>query len=93
MGTPVRLGSDSLTNGIPGSGTLKLVEIEAWLAKPENQKSLEIELPPALQIGKSQVYIPADNPLTRQNRARPTDLFRQAILKERRSKLCGLPSS
>ena len=63
-GTPVRLGSDSLTSGIPGSGTLKLVEIEAWLAKPENHKTLEIELPPALQIGKSQVYIPADNPLT-----------------------------
>ena len=40
-GTPVRLGGDSLTNGIPGSGTLKLVEIEAWLDKPEHHKTLE----------------------------------------------------
>jgi cytochrome c peroxidase len=63
-GTPVRLGSDSLTKGIPGTGALKWVEIEAWLAKSENHKTLEIELPPALQIGVSQVYIPADNPLT-----------------------------
>lgn len=63
-GNPVRLGSDSLTNGIPGSGTLKLVEVEAWLNKPQNHKSLEIELPPGLQVGKSQIYIPADNPLT-----------------------------
>ena len=60
-GTPVRRGGDSLTNGIPGSGTLKLVEIEAWLNKPENHKTLEVELPPALQVGKSQVYVPADN--------------------------------
>ena len=64
-GSPIRLGSDSLTIGIPGSGTLKMVEVEAWLNKPENHQSLDIELPPALQIGKSQVYIPADNPLTR----------------------------
>ena len=64
-GSPIRLGSDSLTSGIPGSGTLKMVEVEAWLNKPENHQSLDIELPPALQIGKSQVYIPADNPLTR----------------------------
>ncbi len=63
-GTKVRLGLDSLTNGIPGFGALRLVEVDAWLNKPENHKTLEVELPPALQIGKSQVYIPADNPLT-----------------------------
>ncbi len=81
-GTQVRLGLDSLTNGIPGFGTLKMVEVETWLNAPENHQALEIELPPALQIGKSQVYIPADNPLTRAK----IELGRQIYFDKRFSK-------
>ena len=81
-GTPVRLGGGSLIGGIPGSGPLKLAEVEAWLNKPENHVTLEVELPPALQIGKSQVYIPADNPLTRAK----IELGRQLFFDKRFSK-------
>ena len=81
-GTPVRLGGGSLIGGIPGSGPLKLAEVDAWLNKPENHVTLEVELPPALQIGKSQVYIPADNPLTRAK----IELGRQIFFDKRFSK-------
>ncbi len=81
-GNPVRLGEGALTGGIPGAGPLKLAEVETWLNNPDNHKPLEVELPPALQIGKSQVYIPADNPLTRAK----VELGRQLFFDKRFSK-------
>lgn len=81
-GQPVRLGGGALTGGIPGSGALKLAEVETWLSNPENHLPLEVELPPALQVGKSQMYIPTDNPLTRAK----VELGRQLFFDKRFSK-------
>ena len=81
-GTPVRLGAGALTGGIPGSGPLKSTEVEAWLSNPENHATLQVELPPALQVGKSQIYIPSDNPLTRAK----VELGRQIFFDKRFSK-------
>ena len=63
----VKLGSPEfeLTSGIPGSGPLTTEQIKAWLAKPENHKPLEVELPLGLDVGRSAIQIPKDNPLTR----------------------------
>ena len=36
---PVKLGTDDLTSGIPGSGPLAMAEIKAWLADPANHES------------------------------------------------------
>ncbi len=81
-GTPVRLGGGALTGGISGSGSLTLTQVETWLSNPENHLPLDVELPPALQIGKSQIYIPADNPLTRAK----VELGRQIFFDKRFSK-------
>lgn len=61
-----KLGVDeSLLSGIPGSGEVTLKEIEAWLAKPEQHVELSVELPKGLDAAKGNLFIPADNPLTR----------------------------
>jgi cytochrome c peroxidase len=61
---PVRLGSGTLTKGIPGTGPLTLAQAEAWLSQPQNHQTLEVQLPEPLQSGQAQVFVPADNPLT-----------------------------
>lgn len=61
----VKLGSPDLTAGIPGIGKLRVEEIKAWLAKPENHAPLEVELPDGLALGKDAIKIPENNPLTR----------------------------
>jgi len=61
----VPLPSDKLVAGIPGSGPLKIAEINAWLADPNNHVELKVELPLGLDEGQDDLVIPADNPLTR----------------------------
>lgn len=61
----VKLGDPSLTAGISGQGDLTLSQVAAWLAKPENHKPLEVQLPENLAPGKDALYIPDDNPMTR----------------------------
>lgn len=59
------LGSPDLTGGIPGSGPLKVGEIEAWLADPKNTATLDVELPLGLSAGQQQIKGLEANPLTR----------------------------
>jgi cytochrome c peroxidase len=61
----VKLPDDSLVGGIAGKGELTLKEIEAFLAKPENHKELEVVLPTGLDLGVSQISGLKENPLTR----------------------------
>jgi cytochrome c peroxidase len=61
----VRLGDPQLTAGIPGDGPLTLDQAKQWLADPQNHEPLSVELPAGLAVGKEQIYIPEDNPLTR----------------------------
>ena len=63
--TNVRLGDPSLTAGVPGSGPLTIDQIEAWLKDPTNHEPLTTELPGSLAVGKDQLFIPEDNPITR----------------------------
>lgn len=61
----VVLGDPQLTAGIPGEGSLKLEEIEKWLADPKNHEPLEVELPYGLAAAAGQITGLADNPMTR----------------------------
>lgn len=61
----VTLGSPELTAGIPGSGPLKMEELQAWLDDPKNHEVLEIELPLGLSAGANQIKGLEENPLTR----------------------------
>jgi cytochrome c peroxidase len=61
----IALGSDELTSGIPGSGPLKLEEVEAWLADPKNHQTLNPVLPLGLDKGQQQIKGLEANPLTR----------------------------
>jgi len=61
----VLLGSPDLTAGIAGDGPLSDEEIAAWLAKPENHATLEVELPFGLAAGAAQIQGLDENPLTR----------------------------
>jgi cytochrome c peroxidase len=54
-----------LTKGIPGSGPLKLAEIEAWLANPANHVTLQIVLPLGVDQAAAAVVGLDKNPLTR----------------------------
>ena len=60
----VLLPHDSLTAGLPGTGTLTAAEIAKWLADPKNHETLDIELPAGLALGKSQITGLEKNPLT-----------------------------
>jgi len=60
----VLLPNDSLTAGLPGTGTLTVAEIAKWLANPKNHETLEVELPAGLAAGKSQISGLDQNPLT-----------------------------
>jgi len=61
----VMLGDASLTAGIPGTGSITLTEIDAWLADPKNFVELEPMLPLGLLQGASQITGLDKNPLTR----------------------------
>jgi len=61
----VRLGTDELTSGLPGSGPITVDEIKAWLAKPGVHDALEVELPLGLSLGQGQIKGLDKNPLTR----------------------------
>ena len=64
-GEPVKLGTNSLTAGIPGKGPVTKVEIDKWLANPKNHVELKPELPMGLAAGASQIKGLDKNPLTR----------------------------
>ena len=80
------LGAPSLTSGIPGEGALKLDELTAWLADPEQHEPLRVALPPHLAAAQRDVNIPADNPLTRAK----IELGRQLYFDQRLSKIGSL---
>ncbi|XZE34833.1 cytochrome-c peroxidase [Pirellulaceae bacterium SH501] len=61
----VKLGTEPLTQGIPGKGNLTLEEIKAFLNNPKNHEPLSVQLPDSLKAGASALYIPDDNPMTR----------------------------
>ena len=60
----VKLGSDALTQGIPGKGNLSIEEIKTFLGNPKNHEPLNVQLPDALKAGASALFIPEDNPMT-----------------------------
>lgn len=61
----VRLGSDELTAGIPGTGEVTTAQISAWLADPENHRELRPELPLGLAAAAANIQGLDANPLTR----------------------------
>jgi cytochrome c peroxidase len=61
----VQLGKADLTSGIPGTGKLTVSDIQKFLDNPNNHVELKVTLPEGLAAGADQIYIPADNPLTR----------------------------
>ncbi len=63
--TVVELGSPELTAGIPGSGTLTLEEIKAWLDQAENHVELDVQLPLGLKAAADNITGLEQNPMTR----------------------------
>jgi cytochrome c peroxidase len=61
----VMLGTSALFAGIPGEGPLKIEEIDAWYADPDNTEVLDFDLPLGLAAGRGQVVGVDKNPLTR----------------------------
>lgn len=61
----VLLPSNSLTAGLPGTGTVTSAEIAKWLSNPKNHETLDVELPAGLSLGQSQITGLEKNPLTR----------------------------
>ena len=80
-GEEVTLGDPSLTTGIPGVGLLTDDEITAWLDDPKNHQPLDVRLPKGLDAAAGNVWIPADNPMTRAK----IELGRQLYFDERLS--------
>ncbi len=60
----VVLGDDSLFRGIPGSGPVTQKDLAAWLSRPEIHTPLAFTLPKGLDLGKDNVFVPEDNPIT-----------------------------
>jgi len=56
---------DSLTSGIPGTGSLTLEQVQTWLADPANHAELTVRLPMGLNLGETQIKGLDKNPLTR----------------------------
>ncbi len=77
----VVLGDPSLTAGVPGVGLLTEAVLDAWLKNPANHKVLDVRLPAGLDAAQANVYIPADNPMTRAK----IELGRQLYFDERLS--------
>ena len=63
--TSVLLGGNELTAGIPGTGALKLEQIQTWLADKKNHEVLTPTLPLGLATGQLQIKGIDKNPLTR----------------------------
>ncbi|MCR9295260.1 MAG: c-type cytochrome [bacterium] len=63
--TSVQLGDPGLTAGIPGEGPLTMQQVQAWLSDPSNHDPLSAQLPSGLSIGKDQLFVPEDNPMTK----------------------------
>jgi cytochrome c peroxidase len=61
----VRIDDAKLLAGIPGEGELSTEQIRVWLADKRNHHPLEFVLPEAYKAGKANVFVPADNPITR----------------------------
>lgn len=62
----VVLGEDeTLTSGIPGTGTLTNEQIEEWLANPASHEPIKVSLPLGMNLGESQIKGLDKNPLTR----------------------------
>ncbi|TWT94404.1 cytochrome-c peroxidase [Stieleria varia] len=62
----VVLGEDTeLLKGIPGEGGVTMEQVQAWLADPTNHEPLTVKLPKGLSAAEGNIYIPADNPMTR----------------------------
>ena len=59
------LSGDRVHSGIGDDDKLTLEEIKAFLDDPENHAPLSVELPVGLSTGRSSIYIPENNPLTR----------------------------
>lgn len=78
----VKLGTPDLTAGVPGNGPLTMEQVEKWLADQNNHEAITPELPQGLAIGKDQVFIPEDNPITRAK----VELGRQLYFDRRLSK-------
>lgn len=62
--TTATLGSTELATSIPGSGPLRIEELNAWLNEPSVHEPLDVSLPKHLNENAT-VVIPSDNPLTR----------------------------
>ena len=65
VGDRVVLGSPRLTAGIPGEGPLSITELQTWLREPGHHQPLKFILPWHLRAAEDQVFVDADNPLTR----------------------------
>ncbi len=77
----VVLGDPALTAGVPGVGLLTAEALDAWLNDPANHKTLKVQLPVGLDAAQANVYIPANNPMTRAK----IELGRQLYFDERLS--------
>ncbi len=61
----ITLGDPELTAGVPGKGKLTPKQLKRWLNNARNHEPCQVALPQGLNLGKAQVYIPKDNPITR----------------------------
>jgi len=64
-GETVTLGTDDLTSGVPGSGSLTLAQAQKWLANSANHEELHVKLPLGLSVGERDIRGLEANPLTR----------------------------
>jgi cytochrome c peroxidase len=56
---------NELLTGVPGSGPLKMDEVEAWLTEPKNHMELEFKIAQGMDAAKANIFVPEDNALTR----------------------------
>jgi cytochrome c peroxidase len=77
----VVLGDPSLTSAIPGTGLLTDEQLTRWLRDSANHVPLEVTLPQGLAAANANIFIPADNPMTRAK----IELGRQLYFDERLS--------
>lgn len=61
----IELGGNELVAGIAGEGKLTTEQVTAWLANPENHRTLRPVLPMGLAEGANQIAGLQENPLTR----------------------------
>ena len=77
----VVLGDPSLTAGVPGPGLLTEAQLNSWLSDGSNHETLNVKLPKGLDAATANIFIPADNPMTRAK----IELGRQLFFDERLS--------